>query len=147
MQTLHCTCTRLKDPWLQNLFKLNHLNKKKWELNNQHTLHFQVFWASRRYRCLRKKYGVADYRYFKNGNTQQYNTLRHTKYNFRFCFFCFVLCLCFLFLFCFCEISTPDVKRNESYEVEKNYGFNGTQTTKRQIYTQVLFDPPFHLQS
>ncbi len=33
-------------------------------------------------RCLRKKYGVADYQYFKNGNTQQCNIFRHNKYNF-----------------------------------------------------------------
>ncbi len=32
--------------------------------------------------CLRKKYGVADYQYFKNGNTQQLNICRHNKYNF-----------------------------------------------------------------
>ncbi len=27
--------------------------------------------------CLRKKYGVADYQHFKNGNTQQCNIFRH----------------------------------------------------------------------
>ena len=33
--------------------------------------------------CLRKKYEVADYQYFKNGNTQQSNIFRHNKYNFQ----------------------------------------------------------------
>ncbi len=55
------------------------------------------------------------------------------------CNFCLVVC----------EISTPYVKRNESYELEKNDGSNGTGTIKRQIYTQayfiiqVHFDPSF----
>ncbi len=30
-----------------------------------------------------KKYGVADYQYFQNGNTQQCNIFRHNKYNIR----------------------------------------------------------------
>ena len=37
--------------------------------------------------CLRIKYGVADYWYFKNGNTQQCNIFRHNKY-----IFCLVVC-------------------------------------------------------
>ncbi len=32
--------------------------------------------------CLGMKYSVADYQYFKNGNTQQCNIFRHYKYNF-----------------------------------------------------------------
>ena len=31
----------------------------------------------------REKYGLADYRYFKNGNTQHCNIFRHNKYNFQ----------------------------------------------------------------
>ena len=58
-----------------------------------------------------KKYGVVDYPYFKNGNIQQCKILRNITYN-----FCLVVC----------EISTPCVKRNESYELEKNDGSNGT---------------------
>ena len=61
--------------------------------------------------CLRKKYGVADYQYFKNGNTQQCNIFWHNK-----CNFCLVAC----------EISTPYVKCNKSYKLEKNDGSNGT---------------------
>ena len=59
--------------------------------------------------CLRKKkkYGVADYWCFKDGNTQQCHIFRHTTYN---------LCLVV------CKISTPCVKRNESYELDKNDG-------------------------
>ena len=30
----------------------------------------------------KKVYGVADYQYFNNGTTQQYNIFRHDKYNF-----------------------------------------------------------------
>ena len=41
-----------------------------------------------------KKYGVADDRYFKNGNTQQCNIFRHNKYN-----FCLAVC----------DISTPEI--------------------------------------
>ncbi len=29
-----------------------------------------------------KKYGVANYKYFNNGDTQQCNLFRHNKYNF-----------------------------------------------------------------
>ncbi len=39
-----------------------------------------------------KKYGVADYQYFMNGNTQQYHIFRHDKYNFHLVV---------------CEVSTP----------------------------------------
>ncbi len=60
---------------------------------------------------LRKKYGVADYQYFKNGNTQQCNIFRLPKYS---------LCLVV------CEISTPHVKSNGSYELKKNDGSNGS---------------------
>ncbi len=56
-----------------------------------------------------KKYDVADYRYFKNGNTLQCNIFRHNKYNFHVVV---------------CEISTPYVKRNETYELYKNDGSN-----------------------
>ena len=66
---------------------------------------FEWYWVSQ------KKYGVADYRYFKNGNTQQCNIFRHNEYN-----FCLVGC----------EISTPYVKHNESYELKKNDVSNGT---------------------
>ncbi len=62
--------------------------------------------------CLRKKYGLADYRYFKNGNTQQRNIFTHNKYN---------SCLVLFWGF-FCEISTTYVKRNESNGFEKNDG-------------------------
>ena len=55
--------------------------------------------------CLRKKYDVADYQYFKNGKTQQCNIFRYNKYNFRLVV---------------CENSTHYVKRNESYAVEKS---------------------------
>ncbi len=48
-------------------------------------------------RFLRKKYGVADYQYFKNGKTQQCDIFRLNKYN-----ACLVAC----------EVSTPCVKRN-----------------------------------
>ena len=58
-----------------------------------------------------KKYGVVDYQYFGNGETQQCDICRHCKYN-----FCLVVC----------EISTPHVKGNASYEVEKNSGSNRT---------------------
>ena len=58
-----------------------------------------------------KKYGVADYQYFKNGDTQQCNIYRHNKY-----IFCLVVC----------EILTPYVKRNKSYDLKKNDGSNGT---------------------
>ncbi len=77
---------------------------------------------------LRKKHGVPHYRYFQNGNTQQYDIFRHNKYN-----FCVVVC----------EIShtTPFqlhyVKGNLSCELEKNDRLNGTSTITRQIYTQV----------
>ena len=59
--------------------------------------------------CLRKKYDVADYQYqyFNNGNTQQCNIFSHKKYNFRLLV---------------CAISTPYVKRDESYELHKNDG-------------------------
>ncbi len=33
--------------------------------------------------CLRKRYGVEDYQYFKNGYIQQCNIFTHNKYNFR----------------------------------------------------------------
>ncbi len=58
-----------------------------------------------------KKYGVADYQYFEIGNIQQCNNFRHNKYN--------------LYVVV-CEISTPYVKRNKSYELEKNDGSNRT---------------------
>ena len=58
-----------------------------------------------------KKYGVAGYRYFKNGNSQQCNILRRNKLNF------------FLVV---CGITTPYVTRSESYELEKNDRSNGT---------------------
>ena len=51
---------------------------------------------------LKKKYGIVDYRYFKNDNTQQCKIFRNNKYN-----FCVVVH----------EISTPDVKHNGSYEL------------------------------
>ncbi len=47
--------------------------------------------------CLRKKFSLADYWYFTNGNTQQCNIFRHDKYN---------SCLAV------CEVSTPYVKCN-----------------------------------
>ena len=71
-----------------------------------------------------KKYGVADYQYFKNGNTQQCNIFRHNKYNF------------WLLVY---EISTTYVKRNKIYELEKTEGSNGTKTIKGQIYAQACF--------
>ncbi len=74
--------------------------------------------------CLRKKYGVADYRFFKNGNTLQSNNFRHVKYD-----FCLVAY----------EILTPYIKCNKSYELEMNDGSNRTQTVKGQIYTQAYF--------
>ncbi len=63
------------------------------------------------YQGSQKKYGVADYWYFKNGNTQQCNIFRNNKYN---------LCLVV------CEILISYVKRNESYELEKYDESNGT---------------------
>ncbi len=68
----------------------------------------------------------------------QCNIFRHNKYN-----FCPVVC----------EVSTPYVKRHESYELEKNDRSNWTWTIKRYIYTQacfiiqVPFDLPFLLWS
>ena len=47
--------------------------------------------------CLRKKYGVVDSQYFKNGTTQQCTIFRQNK------------CNSFLVV---CEVSTPYVKRN-----------------------------------
>ena len=58
---------------------------------------------------LGKKNGAAYFWYLKNGNTQQCNIFRNNKYNFRLVV---------------CEISTPYVKCNESYELEKNDGSN-----------------------
>ena len=84
--------------------------------------------------CLRKRYGVADYQHFKNGNTQQcnnfrpYNIFRHYKYN-------FYIAVC------------AYVKHNFSYEREskRNAGSNGTQTNDKKKQTnfiiQILFDP------
>ncbi len=71
-----------------------------------------------------KKYGVVDYEYFKNVNTQQYNIFRHFKYN-----FCVVVC----------EISTPHVKRSENYEL---WVKRDLKTIKQQIYTQAYIDHP-----
>ena len=79
--------------------------------------------------CLRKKYGVADYQYFENGITQQCDIFRLNKYN--------------LYLV-ECEVSTPCVKGNGSYELEKNDGSNGTWTIKRQINTQVYITIQVH---
>ena len=74
--------------------------------------------------CLRKKYSVTDYQYFKNGNIQQCNIFRLKKYN------------SYLVV---CEVSTPYIKHNESYELEKNDGSIWTWTIKQQIYAQVYF--------
>ena len=60
---------------------------------------------------------VADYQYFKDCNTKQFNIFRHNKYH---C--CLVVC----------EISTPYIKRDKSCELEKNSGSSRTsdyQTT------------------
>ena len=59
----------------------------------------------------KKKYGVADYQYFKNGKTQYCNIFRHDKYNFHLVV---------------CEVSTPNVKCKRSYKRERNESSNGT---------------------
>ena len=70
--------------------------------------------------CLRKKYGVADYEYFKNDNTQQCKIFRHNKCNFSLAV---------------CEISTPYIKHEEIYELEKNDGSIGTFTISNNKFT------------
>ena len=68
----------------------------------------------------KKKYGVAYYQYFKNGNTQQCNILWHNKYNFRLC-----------------EISTPYVKPDEStweeWWVKRDLDYQRTN-----LYTNII---------
>ena len=61
--------------------------------------------------CLRKKYTVADIWYRKNGTTLQCDISSHDKYNLSLVV---------------CEVFTQYVKRNWSYELEKNDGSNGT---------------------
>ncbi len=39
---------------------------------------YQIFVHTRS----QKRYGLANYQYFKNGNTQQYNIFRRNTYNF-----------------------------------------------------------------
>ena len=62
-----------------------------------------------------KKYGVADYQYYKNGNTQQCNILRHNKNNFSSSFMC--------------NFNSIYV----SYECETNDESNGSWMIKQQI--------------
>ena len=57
----------------------------------------------------KKKYGVADYQYFQNGNMQHCNIFRLNKY---------ILCLVV------CEVSTPYVKGSWSYERKKGLLYN-----------------------
>ena len=52
----------------------------------------------------KKKYGVEDYQYFKNGNTQQCN---YNKYNFHLVV---------------CNISTPYAKRNKFMKLRRMMG-------------------------
>ncbi len=61
--------------------------------------------------CLRKKYGVADFQYLKNGHVQQCNLFKYNKYN---------------FYLDMCKVSTPYVKHNLSYKHEKKDGSNAT---------------------
>ncbi len=64
-----------------HLHKWSKVIKSRITFTNYHfVLHFILLSITE---CLRKKYGVADYRYFKNGNIQQCNIFRHNKYNFR----------------------------------------------------------------
>ena len=67
-----------------------------------------------------KKYGGADYQYFKKGNIQQCDIFRHGQYN------------CYLVV---SEVLTPYVKHNKSYERKWNYGSNGTWVIKQQSKT------------
>ncbi len=74
---------------------------------------------------LRKKYGVVDYQYFKNGTTQQRNIFRHKKY---------------IFHLVVCEVSTPQVKCKLSYKC-KNGGSNGTWNQLANSNTRIFYHP------
>ena len=78
-----------------------------------------------------KKYGVADYNYFKNNNTQQCNSFRQNIYNFDLVV---------------CEVATPFVKRNLNYECQKNGGVKWDLDDKPinlNKRKRILFDPSF----
>ena len=87
----------------------DHQTALKKDINNLKILayeHSSTYSSSHSYYRVsqkKKKYGVADYRYFKNGNTQQSNTFSHNKYKFHL------------------GVSTPYVKCNKSYELNKWY--------------------------
>ena len=57
-----------------------HYEAKDYEAHVQHSFKYTCTYVE----CtnLKKMYEIANYQYFKNGNTQQCTILRHNKYNF-----------------------------------------------------------------
>ena len=76
-------------------------------------------------RCLRKKYSVANYQYFKNGNTQQCYIFRRIKYNF-----------CLVVLFVKFQLHISNITKVMNLRIMM--GQMRLKTVKRQIYTQAL---------